>query len=340
MKIDVLCNDGSPLGITHADINGFHGRIGLGGAELAIMTLMEGWAGIGHEVVFYNDPRQTGLSPFEQRRIADFDARADRDVLIVFRSPNPRVVSAGGLKVWLSTDQYSVGDFRHFSKFVNKIVTISPRHSEYFMSQYDIKDSICIDLPIRTWEYEKHIDKVPNRLLFSSVPHRGLDIVAKTFPKIKQSVPQASLTVTSDYRLWGNHSPDNAEFVRMFQGMEGVELLGAVPRSRLIEEQLKAQILHYPCTYDELMCLAVAESMIAGSLPITTDIGALKTTNMGVLIAGDARHPATQDVFVEKTVEYLSNPNLSSIQEDVRAKAVERFSLENILRQWDQKVFS
>ena len=37
LKIDLLCNDGSPIGVTPLNI---YGR-GVGGAELSMMTLME-----------------------------------------------------------------------------------------------------------------------------------------------------------------------------------------------------------------------------------------------------------------------------------------------------------
>jgi glycosyltransferase involved in cell wall biosynthesis len=340
MKIDILCSDGSPLGIHHSDIFGLNGRVGIGGAELALMTLAEGWTKAGHEVVLYNNPRQHGQSPFEQREISTFNRTDKRDVLIVFRSPTAKVYGATGLKVWWSTDQYTVGDFRHFSQFPDKIVTISPHHSAYFAANYGIGNAVHIDLPVRSWEYDQKTEKVSNRLVFTSVPLRGLEIVGKTFPRILDAVPDASLVITSDYRLWGQINPLNAEFVQMFMSHKNVQFLGAVPRERLIEEQLKAQIHYYPCTYEELFCIAVAESQVAGALPISTPIGALGTTNMGVIIDGDARNQAVQDVFVEKTIEYLRSPQLPSIQKGLRKKALNRFSLEKILREWDEKVFN
>jgi glycosyltransferase involved in cell wall biosynthesis len=340
MKIDILCSDGSPLGVHHSDIFGLNGRVGIGGAELALMTLAEGWTKAGHEVVLYNNPRQHGQSPFEQREISTFNRTDKRDVLIVFRSPTAKVYGATGLKVWWSTDQYTVGDFRHFSQFPDKIVTISPHHSAYFAANYGIGNAVHIDLPVRSWEYDQKTEKVSNRLVFTSVPLRGLEIVGKTFPRILDAVPDASLVITSDYRLWGQINPLNAEFVQMFMSHKNVQFLGAVPRERLIEEQLKAQIHYYPCTYEELFCIAVAESQVAGALPISTPIGALGTTNMGVIIDGDARNQTVQDVFVEKTIEYLRSPQLPSIQKGLRKKALNRFSLEKILREWDEKVFN
>ena len=47
MKIDILANDGSPLGVTMNSVWGKDGRIGVGGSELAILTLCEGWTEMG-----------------------------------------------------------------------------------------------------------------------------------------------------------------------------------------------------------------------------------------------------------------------------------------------------
>ena len=56
LSIDILCNDGSPLGTHYSDIYGENGRIGLGGAELALHTLCDGWTEVGHRVRLYNNP--------------------------------------------------------------------------------------------------------------------------------------------------------------------------------------------------------------------------------------------------------------------------------------------
>lgn len=343
MKIDILCSDGSPLGITYADIHGHNGRVGVGGAELAVLTLAEGWTNSGHKVTLYNDPKHYGQSPFEHGDIERFDKLADRDVLIVFRSPTPKIVGAKGYKVWFSCDQFTMGDFKHFAPFADKIVTISPFHSHYFVTQYGIENTIPIDLPVRSWEYGESIEKVPNRLIFTSVPDRGLAQVAQIFPHVRDIIPDASLVITSDYRLWGSVSPVNEQFVRMFMRQNNTQFLGAISRERLIQEQLKAQIHVYPFSRmvsEELFCIAIAESQVAGVLPISTMDGALGTTNMGILVDGDGRDVPTQRVFVEKIVEYLQKRELPTIQRELQAKARERFALESVLAQWDVRVFN
>ena len=102
MRISVLCNDGSPLGVTSHTLWGDNHRIGLGGAEIALITLCEEWTKVGHEVVLYNNPWETNASPFEQRSIDSFRPDEPRDILIIFRSPNHRVGNAVGKRVWFS----------------------------------------------------------------------------------------------------------------------------------------------------------------------------------------------------------------------------------------------
>lgn len=339
MIIDLLCNDGSPLGITYQDVFGNKNRVGIGGAELALMTLLAGWRSKGHKVTLYNNPLRENESPFEQKKLSEFEEEADRDFLIIFRSPNARAYRAKGKKIWWSCDQYTTGGYKEFAKFVDKIVTISPFHSRYFEETYGIENTIPIDIPVRTWDYDKTVEKVPNRLIFTSVPDRGLGLVAETFPRIKAAIPDASLVITSDYRLWGSISPANSQYLNMFMRMSDVQFLGAVSRDKLIEEQLKAQVHYYPCVYDELFCIAVAESQVAGVLPITTDCGALETTNMGTVVHGDAARIEVKEELVQETIRALKNPLLKETQEFLRGAARNRFSLENIMKQWQAKVF-
>ena len=87
LKIDILCNDGSPLGVTEKSIFGEDGRMGVGGAELALLTMCRAWQYYGNDVTLYNNPNNPLASTFKQRNISDFHAKDERDVLIIFRSP-------------------------------------------------------------------------------------------------------------------------------------------------------------------------------------------------------------------------------------------------------------
>ena len=149
--------------------------------------------------------------------------------------------------------------------------------------------------------------KVPYRMVFTSVPDRGLDILAQCYPRIKQRIPEASLVITSDYRLWGTVSPQNQQFRMKFAGMKDVQFLGAVSRERLIQEQYRAELHPYPCIYEELFCYSVSESQYAYTLPLTSTVGAVDTTNMGVKLGGDPRRPEWQAKFVDSVCSMFEN---------------------------------
>lgn len=335
MKIDVICNDGSPLNVVPADVHGENGRIGVGGAELALLTMCEAWAKRGDEVVLYNDPKgPTDL--FEQRDLGTFDRGDARDVLVIFRSPNQLSYNAVGKKVWWSCDQYTVGSFKEFAPAVHEIVTISPFHAGYFKQQYGIDRTTVIDLPVRTWEYKQKIERIPNQLIFCSVPDRGLNELSLCWDRIQGAVPEASLVITSDYRLWGASYTGTESYMLKFLRSRNVRFLGAVKRSKLVKLQLQSDIMAYSCTYDELFCIANAECQIAGAYPITSTTGALETTNMGTKVAGNPIDIAWQDAFVETIVGYLQQPRkLNKERKRVQALAKERFSIDKILNDWD-----
>ena len=331
MRIHVLIAEGSPIGVTTATLQGDDPhQPGCGGAELALLTMCELWSKRGDEVNLYNDPRGLNKSPFQQSPIHDFDPGAPRDILVIFRSPNARAIGATGKKIWWSCDQYTIGSFKDFAPKVDKIVTISPFHAAYFKENYGIENTITIDLPVRTWEYEQDIPKVPKRCLFSSVPDRGLGELLGMWPRITEAVPEASLVITSDYRLWGIGAPMNNQYVAMIPGLKNVTMRGAIRRSELVQEQLKAEYLLYPSCYEELFCYAVAEAEVAGALPITTHIGALDTTNMGLF--------AKMDNFASMTIQALSDTDVFS-SGILHYQAKNRFSPERILAEWD-KVFA
>lgn len=344
MKIDILTNDGSPLGVSEASIYGQDGRMGVGGAELALLTLCKAWHDAGHEVALYNDPDIPDGSAFVQRPMDEFSPKSPRDVLIIFRSPNARIQNgATGLKVWWSTDQRTIGNFSEFSEQVDKIVTISPYHSQYFLDVYGIDNTIPIDLPVRTWEYTNfRSSKTPYRCIYNSMPDRGVEKLAPLWGRIVKEVPEASLVITSDWRLWSKQAKADAviPYKTLFSQHPNVVYRGALNRMELVQQELMAQVHLYPCTYEELFCISVAETQVAGAYPVTSNCGAVRSTNMGKVIEGTPGIPEWDAQFVEYAVELLlDQKQLKQKAMKLKSKAKQRFSIKKILGEWNNKVF-
>jgi len=342
--IHILCNDGSPLGVTEKTLRGEDGRLGVGGAELALLTMCRAWKRYGNKVILYNNPKERGASVFEQRDIDEFDPKENRDVVIIFRSPNEKYQPEDmkGQRVWWSCDSYTIGNYSDYASRVDKIVAISPYHSKYFKDMYGINNTIPIDLPVRTWEYKDEVKKISKRCIFTSIPDRGLMELLPAWARIVKEVPESSLVITSDWRLWVDWQTDEAirHFKLAYAMQPNVTYRGAVKRDELVKIQMEADVHLYSCHFEEMFCISVAESQVAGVVPITSDAGALSTTNMGTVLHGNVFDSKWQDGFVEKSVETLMNPNLIKKQEWLREAAKKRFSVENILQQWEAKVFS
>ena len=342
MKIDILCNDGSPLGVTMKSLWGEDDRFGVGGAEQALLTICEGFHNRGYDVTLYNNPHEGGASPFKQKTLDEFDPQDNRDYLIVFRSPNERIANAKGRIIWWSCDQQTMGDFKVFSKRVEKIVVISKHHADYFRNMYGIENTIVIDLPVRD-DYKHDVEKVSHRCIYTSIPDRGVMQLHAAWPLIIREVPDASLIITSDWRLWDKYLDKSCvqPYQLAYAGHPNVSYVGAVKRAELIQYQMEAELLLYPCIYEELFCITVAEAQVAGAIPITSQSGAVITTNsFGVQIKGSPYEPSFIEDFVQQAVSHLLDPDLHEKQIAMQAKAIKRFSLDRILNQWEKKVLN
>ena len=341
MRIALVCNDGSPLGVTPPDI---YGR-GVGGAELAMMSLMKVFAERGHEVEVYNDPRNAhsydGVS-YKQR--GAFNESQPREAVIIFRSPNPLVTRRCGADkvLWWSCDQYTIGDFAMQGRSVDHIVCISQFHQKYFTITYGLpKESISvIDLGCWLPDYDIAVEKIQGRMIFCSIPDRGLDAMLAAWPQIKDEAPAASLVITSDYRLWGT-SANNARHRLSWAGQPDVQFVGKVPRAELVRLQMEAEVHSYPCTYDELFCISAAEAQVAGAIPVTSNWGALSATNeFGIQIPGNPHSPEFVQTFAKKCAGLITTERafMEMAQEQMMKKARLRFDWHVIAAKWEKLI--
>jgi glycosyltransferase involved in cell wall biosynthesis len=343
LRIDLYANDGSPLGICPNDI---YGR-GVGGAELSMMTWAETMAARGHTVRVYNNPPAPGVyDGVEYLPQPAFQPSASRDVFVVYRSPNPFIRSAkAGVKIHWSTDQYTIGDFgRDIFPWVDRIVCISPFHVDYHRTRYNPDPAKIgyLDLGVRLGDYDQRpqgVEKIPGRCIFCSVPDRGLHLLRVMWPKIKEAVPHASLVITSDYTLWGA-APLNHEHRLSWLGQPDVIFLGKVERGQLVREQLAAECMPFACVYDELFCISAAECQVAGAAPITSDFGALPTTNeWGRVVRGNPLDGNWQREFVDTVVGVLSDKEkLAAMSFYARHEARRRFGWGRICQSWEHLI--
>lgn len=319
---------------------------GVGGAEASLILLSRELAKLGHQVEIYNDPDKHG----EQNGVYYYDVKEFRytdycDVFIVYRNPVKFVDKVNAaLKLFWSCDQYTVGNFvTNTFPFVDKVICISPYHVQYFKETYFIEDEkiTYFNLGVNLIDYEQKVSKIPGKLLYCSVPHRGLEYLYDLFPRIRQQVPNAELFITSDYTLWGVKDPDNHDF-RSFENLSGVHFLGKIDRKELVKHQLEAEIMAYPCSYYENFCISAAECLAAGAVPVTSNVGALPTTvgKDGIVLNSKPKEPGFSESFVSSIVYLLKdNKEREKLAERGRERAKKHFDWSKLAKQWEKFLY-
>lgn len=123
----------------------------------------------------------------------------------------------------------------------------------------------------------------PARLVYTSTPFRGLDVLLGVFPGLRAAFPGLTLDVFSSlgvYQVAAKDDPFGPLYERA-RALPGVRLRGSIPQSELANELAHADILAYPSTFAETGCIAAMEALAAGLDVVSSDLGALPEATMG-----------------------------------------------------------
>lgn len=315
---------------------------GVGGAEAALILLSREFAKKGWQVEVYNTTEKIGIfGGVEYHHVSEFNPGDYMDVFVLFREPYRWLSRVNAItKIFWSCDQETFGDWqREILSYVDRVVAISTYHAKYIAMRWGIEPNqiTVIDLGIKAADYEEPVKKIPGKLLYCSVPRRGLEHLVRLFPQIRERVPSAELYITSDYRLWGATEPLNGEFTAMFAKTEGVHFLGKVARKELVYHQLTSEVMVYPCTYEECFCISAMECIAAGAIPITTGVGALKTTvgESGIVLSNFPGTDEYDKQFIDSVVKLLTDSAYANkLRAEGRKRALDYYSWEKVTQNW------
>lgn len=192
----------------------------------------------------------------------------------------------------------------------------------------------------------------PPRLIYSSAPDRGLDILLNIFPAIRAQVPEAELHLYSSFKVWGKDEAFDQKnagaLYAQARSLEGVFLHNPLPHPELAQALRQGSIWLYPNHatpipdetgfYAETSCIAALEAQAAGLPVITSARGALpETVSDGILITGDVYQPEIQAQFVQAAIELLQNPaERARIGQQARERILRTGTWDTIAAEWEQ----
>ena len=119
------------------------------------------------------------------------------------------------------------------------------------------------------------------KLVYTSTPWRGLDVLLSAMEQIKTD--KVELDIYSSTQIYGDHFKqisDN-QFTALYdkaKTIKNVNYKGYLNHKELMKILHTYDAYVHPSTFEETFCLAAMESLAAGLVTVTTDLGALYET--------------------------------------------------------------
>lgn len=171
--------------------------------------------------------------------------------------------------------------------FVDKVVFVSDWQKERYIQHFKFSEedksrfTVLRNAIVPIQEHDKP-KNVPIRLIYMSVPERGLGLLYDVFEKIAPHY-NIELYVFSSYKIYGipNHDVTQRQVLDKVKAHPKIRYFGSVSNDVIRMALQGAHIFAYPSTFLETSCISLIEAMSAGCLCVHSDIAALPETAAG-----------------------------------------------------------
>jgi glycosyltransferase involved in cell wall biosynthesis len=166
------------------------------------------------------------------------------------------------------------------------LVFVSNWQQQAYINYYGIPWSKCFVIPnsVIPLAPSKNSEDGKIKLIYTSTPHRGLDILYSVFDALSKKYDNIELDVYSSFKLYGWEERD-AQFQPLFDALNEhpkINYFGTATNDEVRAAVSNAQIFAYPSTWPETSCLCLIEAMSAGLLCVHPNYAALPETAMNL----------------------------------------------------------
>jgi UDP-glucose:(glucosyl)LPS alpha-1,2-glucosyltransferase len=257
--------------------------------------------------------------------------RLPQELLSKFQIICDRIITIDDTKIRLfwAHNTFNQVDYTHLKddgwKKFHKMIFISHHQMEEFVREYHIPYSHCVIMK-HALEPVKSQKKPTNKifLIYTSIPHRGLDILVNVFEKLCEEYDNIELKVHSSYEIYG--LKDNQlkyEKMHLYQRLEehpNIKNIGYVSNDELKKSLASSHIFSYPSTYRETFCLALLEAMSAGLLCVHPNYACLPETasNWTMMYDYHENKEVHEEIFYEHLKKAIDNVNDRKVQRKLK----------------------
>jgi len=172
---------------------------------------------------------------------------------------------------------------KFFTRSIDAFVYVSHWQHEKFRYVYHIPvdNAYVIKNAIEPLQYIPRQKNEKIRLIYTSAPFRGLDILLDAFDLLKRDdielhIYSSTIVYGSDY-----HTAHGSMYQPLFEraaNTPGVIYHGYAPNDEVVKALQQAHIFAYPSMFEETCCLAMIEAGAAGCRLVGQNLGALAET--------------------------------------------------------------
>lgn len=220
------------------------------------------------------------------------------------------------------------------------------QYRDYLGVPYDLHSTV-IDTGIDPIPLvDKPKDKI--RLIYTSTPHRGLEILVPVFVELAKIYPNIELDVFSSFGIYGWEQRDKQyeHLFKICREHPQINYHGWKSNDVVREAYQKAHIFAYPCIWPETSCRSLMEAMSAGCICVHPNFSALTDTSGGLTLQYDGDHvnmSVHANAFAHMlriAIDSVTENDLTDITTFVKAYADTRFSWDNICRKWKALIYT
>lgn len=217
--------------------------------------------------------------------LEELSARVDlSQVNVILSTCDPRLLHPAKPNIlWqhLSYDQAAVAGLAdpQFVSRLDAIVFVSHWQHEQFRKRVNLPGDKCHVIQNCIKPAPDHDKPKDIRLIYTSMPNRGLEVLAQAYPLMKRKVP---LTVISGTKIYGAryHEMTGHQFNPLYRQLKelGITRFDYMSNDEVREQLTQHHILAYPSIFEETSCLSAIEALSYGLKVVTTNYGALPET--------------------------------------------------------------
>lgn len=323
---------------------------GIGGSEEAVINMARGLRDNGWNVTVYNLCTTEDDRDWDGVRYTDFTTcmKQDKpDVFIYWRNPGSVENGFQGHQthIWLHDLQKSEYWFGDRLKRIDKAMVLSEyhRHNVAFIPD----DKIWITRNgINPEHFDQLVDRNPNKLIYTSSPDRGLEILMQIWEELRRRHPEVELDVfygwnkTFDALYAGNKGMQQWKSL-MMKSLErpGINYKGRVGHKEIATAMMGSNLFTYPSGFCEISCISAMKAQAAGSIPVVTKLAALnETVQHGWKLESDVFEidiHKKQDEYLN-LLDHALKQNLENerIRKEMVPWALKKFSWATVSKEW------